>query len=159
VTLEMVIPAATPSLNAFAKAHFRTYNAIRQTWVGHVRDGFFDALARAGRHAERWPTPPHAKVRLTVTRVIKSGQLLDLDNLVGGLKPVIDALKINGLIDDDNPHALDLVATQEINPHAVDPIRRYTVIRLDRLHAITQPPLGMVDARARQSNDATTERH
>jgi hypothetical protein len=59
-------------------------------------------------------------VRLTVTRFYRGRgcKAYDLDNFVGGLKPIIDLLKAKaaGYIVDDNPRMLELVPRQQ---HAV----------------------------------------
>lgn len=41
---------------------------------------------------------------------------LDRDNLLGGCKPVIDAIKACGVIGDDSPKWLDLEVTQQRSP-------------------------------------------
>lgn len=46
------------------------------------------------------------KVKLTIFRY--GSRLLDNDNLIGGCKPLIDALKEKGLIRDDSPGWIDL---------------------------------------------------
>ena len=53
-------------------------------------------------------SPPRVTVR--VTRF--SCAALDLDNFAGGTKYVIDAMRHEKLIDDDNPNVIDLVFRQ-----------------------------------------------
>ncbi len=54
--------------------------------------------------------PP--KVRYRVWVWVSRVRLLDKDNFYGGLKPLLDALKLNRLFWDDSPKWIDLVAEQ-----------------------------------------------
>lgn len=65
---------------------------------------------QAGRQES--PGRGHAPVRLTITRF--STRCLDADNLAGGCKPLIDAIRRAGLITDDDPKSVELVFAQHI---------------------------------------------
>jgi len=51
-----------------------------------------------------------ARYRLTITRY--GAKLLDIDNGVGGCKPLIDALRYEGLIPEDDPGTIELLFRQ-----------------------------------------------
>ena len=50
------------------------------------------------------------RYRLTIVR--HGPKLLDIDNGVGGCKPVIDALRYEGWIPNDDPRSIDFVLRQ-----------------------------------------------
>jgi hypothetical protein len=71
------------------------------------------------------PLDPHAaqsggqggaRYRLTITRY--GAKLLDIDNGVGGCKPLIDALRYEGLIPEDDPGTIELIFRQRKVPKA-----------------------------------------
>lgn len=97
------IPVPTPSLNKTRYRHWSAYYAQKKAW----REEIWAAKARF--YPGQAITPPsRAKVR--IERYGK--QMLDHDNFIGGLKPVIDALKLHALITDDSPDRLELDAQQ-----------------------------------------------
>ena len=55
-------------------------------------------------------SPAGARYRLTITRY--GAKLLDIDNGVGGCKPLIDALRYEGLIPEDDPGTIELIFRQ-----------------------------------------------
>jgi len=57
-----------------------------------------------------------ARYRLTITRY--GAKLLDIDNGVGGCKPLIDALRYEGLIPEDDPGTIELIFRQRKVPKA-----------------------------------------
>lgn len=57
---------------------------------------------------------PRRSTEVIVVRIERRGiRLLDKDNLMGGTKAIVDALRYAGLIPDDNPEAIDLIITQK----------------------------------------------
>jgi len=64
---------------------------------------FWDACKRKYKRAE-------GKMRVKVVSHRK--KLMDLDNLFGGLKVVLDAMRGIGLIQDDSPEHIDLDVSQ-----------------------------------------------
>ena len=95
------IPRATPSLNATRWKHWRVAYREKQLWQQEVRA----ARLKAGHYR---PVAPR-RARVTVERY---GRELDPDNFVGGLKSILDSLRLEGLIADDNPNSLELVPRQ-----------------------------------------------
>ncbi len=94
--IRIVLPEASPSLNTFLRAHWATRKRIKARWELMVRC----CIPRGTPEAT-------GKRRLTVERHGKRG--IDLDNLAGGLKPVIDCLRAFRLLVDDNPMMMELV--------------------------------------------------
>ena len=130
MTLVLTVLRATPSLNDFANlSRHRSwrYREIRRTWHRQVQDALLEARA-ATRVPLAWPRPPRERVTVHVTRYAPAHQWLDPDNLVGGLKPVLDALKAHAIIADDTAQAIALVACQDVSPHQQP--TRWTEIRV-----------------------------
>ena len=129
MTLVLSIPYPTPSLNAFANPSGRRwkYAQIRKHWHRYAQDALLEARAEA-RRPLAWPRPPAEPVRVEVIRFAPEHQWLDRDNLYGGLKPLLDALRSFEVLADDTTKAIDLVARQEVSPHRVP--ARWTEIRL-----------------------------
>lgn len=61
-------------------------------------------------HAAQSRGQAGARYRLTITRY--GAKLLDIDNGVGGCKPLIDALRYEGLIPEDDPGTIELIFRQ-----------------------------------------------
>ena len=61
-------------------------------------------------HAAQSGGQAGARYRLTITRY--GAKLLDIDNGVGGCKPLIDALRYEGLIPEDDPGTIELIFRQ-----------------------------------------------
>ena len=67
-------------------------------------------------HAAQSGGQAGARYRLTITRY--GAKLLDIDNGVGGCKPLIDALRYEGLIPEDDPGTIELIFRQRKVPKA-----------------------------------------
>lgn len=129
--LDLHVYRATPSLNEFhnlRRAQQWKYRQLRRTWLHEIGVALLQARANY-RVPLTWPRPPRARVRVEVTRYAPEHHWLDPDNLVGGLKPVLDALTAHEVIDDDTAAAIDLQATQRVSGSA-DYGPRWTEIRL-----------------------------
>jgi hypothetical protein len=55
--------------------------------------------------------PSQGRIVLRITRC--GHQLLDVDNMAGGCKPVVDQLRYAGLIPDDSPDKVEIVFRQK----------------------------------------------
>lgn len=100
------IPFATPSLNTVQRQHWLTAWRSKKKWVKLVRD----ALIVSGNFPPP-PPPPFA-----VVRIERFGpRQLDHDNMLGGAKSCIDALKDLRLIEDDSPEHIQLHMVGLIN--------------------------------------------
>lgn len=94
------IPMPTPSLNKLRKMHFHAVKRLRDQYTVLLRAAT-NAFNRAG---------PHQFRQVTIER--HGARLLDYDNLVGGCKPLIDALCRSGLLWDDSPRHCQVTYTQ-----------------------------------------------
>src|SRR5690349_958292 len=112
---ELTIPVPSPSLNRTNGSHWSTYLKLKKAWTEEV--GAAKMLAKVRGF------PMLEKASLRIDRYGK--RMLDPDNFVGGLKPLIDSLKACGFIVDDSPKHITLTAMQHIGK----PYR--TVIRLE----------------------------
>ena len=112
ITLE--IPRIPPSPNTLLGTHWRYRHKNSALWQKEV----WYALITAGYSPQRTPYP---KARVTINR--RSRQQLDPDNLVGCVKPVIDALRYAHVLLDDSPNHIELVVTQtrdrSLNPRTL----------------------------------------
>jgi len=120
MTLTLRIPHASPSMNDFANPHSSAkwkYRQLRRVWHKAITDALLEARV-ADRQPLRWPRPPREHVQVVVTRYAPEHQWLDPDNLRGGLKPVLDALKKHEVIVDDNAKAIELHDRQAVSPFA-----------------------------------------
>ena len=132
--LVLKIAAATPSLNDLTNVQSTfAYRTTRARWLKHVGDAWVEAKAAAGRGPVLWLKPPRCRVRVTIERFTRLEHALDADNLTGGCKPVLDALRTLALIDDDRHAAIELVTRQAKNPYRWP--ARWTQITLERLEA------------------------
>ncbi len=121
MTLDLTILATTPSLNHWANttpavARWK-YRDLRQRWLRHVNDALLEARSQGVMATRFWPRPPQTRVDVSVIRYAPPHHWLDEDNLTGGLKPLLDALKALELIRDDNPRAIALHVSQAVSPY------------------------------------------
>jgi hypothetical protein len=73
-----------------------------------LRHGFWNALAALTDVDNRMGGPEKMRVQITVHSHGARVRRLDPDNLWGGCKPLIDAMRDVGLIKNDSPKWLDL---------------------------------------------------
>jgi len=109
-TVRIVVLMKTPSLNDLKGKKYRNhhdYTRLRNEWqrtiyysVPYVERSWLLGMQRAGK-----------KMRLTIHVAHK--KLYDVDNLIGGCKPVVDALKHLLFLKDDSPEFMELHITQE----------------------------------------------
>lgn len=85
------IPVPTPSLNQLQRMHFHALRKLRDRFTVICR-AHVTMLNRAR---------PYQNRRVTIER--RGVRLLDYDNLVGGCKPLVDALCRSGLLWNDSP--------------------------------------------------------
>lgn len=104
------IPRVTPSLNQWQRLHWRRRSALRRRF-GEDLLVAMQARRRLERHRLARLKKTESPLRVTIVRHGK--RLLDPDNLVGGAKPLIDAMRDLGLIVDDDPAHLELTVKQQ----------------------------------------------
>lgn len=59
------------------------------------------------------PAQERSKGRVVVIITRFGSRLLDRDNLYGGVKPLVDALRYDNLIPDDNDDSIELIVRQK----------------------------------------------
>lgn len=89
--LVVEIPMPTPSLNVYKRMHYHAQRRLRDQYTTLLR-AHTTRLNRA---------KPHEFRRVTICR--HGARLLDIDNLIGGAKPLVDALRRAGLLWNDSP--------------------------------------------------------
>lgn len=134
-TLVLRIPWPTPSLNELANRRSPfAYRVQRARWMKRVNDAYLEEKALRGPGPAIWVKPPACRVRVTIERYGRTAHALDHDNLVGGFKPVLDALRHLQLLDNDTHGAIDLVARQAKSPYGHPAM--WTQITLERLDEV-----------------------
>ena len=100
------VPAAPPGLNRMLRMHWRARQTLSRKW----RKSIWVARCQViqGR-----PTPIE-KAKVSIERI--SPNLLDPDNLYASVKVVLDALRCNELIVNDDPDHLVLEVGQRKGP-------------------------------------------
>lgn len=106
VVLEIIRSAQIPkrilSANHFMFSHWRTYWHYKKSWHALLAVIF------------RSPGPAYIRPQRAVVRIVSTRKrTLDFDNLVNGVKPILDWLKVAGWIVDDDPEHLELLVSQE----------------------------------------------
>lgn len=94
--LHVVLPFASPSQNVTQKWHWSKRAKLRDQC---------QLIFRAAARRAKIECPPGRRLRLDIVR--SGPRLLDHGNLVGGCKPVVDALVREGLLQDDSPKWVD----------------------------------------------------
>ena len=120
--IKLTIPRVPPSPNELLGFHWRYRKKNCDLWQREV----FYALLQEGH---RNPVP-YGRAKVTIDR--HSHGELDPDNLVGCVKPIIDALRYAYVLVDDSPAHLVLTVTQQRCPRRVGP---KTLIEIQPLEA------------------------
>lgn len=94
------------ALNEMLRIGWRHRHRHNQLWNQEV----FYALQQAGYMQPRTPYP---RARVTIDR--GGRREMDPDNLVGTIKPVVDALRYAHVLVDDSSKHIELVVTQSIH--------------------------------------------
>ncbi len=101
----LIIPVIMPSLNKQLRMHWRTRGRLKNNAILHVR-------AVMGRdEIKHLKKLAHLTIRVYSNAPKLAGgraRSLDVDNLVGAQKPLVDALKDLGIIKNDSPVWLDI---------------------------------------------------
>ena len=94
------IEAVPPSLNKYLRMHW----AVKK----RLRHEFWLLLAERTNIDNRMSGPEKMRVQINVHSKGATARRLDSENLWGGCKPLIDAMRDVGLIRNDSPRWLDL---------------------------------------------------
>lgn len=103
-SVTLTVNKASPSLNELQGLHWARLRARNLEWLNLL----WEAKLDAGVHG--MPMFERSKVRI----VRQGAKLLDIDNLTGGMKPLIDSLRKLGIIVDDSPDRMALTVEQNI---------------------------------------------
>lgn len=104
---EFLVDRDPPSLNA------RLFNAGARPWAYRRERDAWCWEFRAVRLLQRIPAAK-ARRRLTLTRVIAGNQKVrDRDNLIGGMKALVDALVLEDLLVSDGPAMAEIHYAEE----------------------------------------------
>lgn len=122
---ELMYPLPTPSLNVWLRLHHRERTRIKKQMA-------MVAICAARLHG------PHAATRAHVTITRHGYGTLDQDNLIGGCKPLIDALTTAGFIVDDSPRWLQADYHQVKVPRG----RGRTDVRVEYVAETLEPTQG-----------------
>ena len=96
--ISITIPVPTPSPNEWVRAHWSTYAKIKKTWMSRIHSA---SIRHCGTGIFGKPI---ANASLTIERM--GCRELDQDNLVGGMKPIIDNLVKLGFLENDTPDVI-----------------------------------------------------
>jgi hypothetical protein len=117
-TIKITIGVPSPSANEWTYKHWRAYSRIKKRWLDHLSIAWLPQRLHLSE--------PLPRVILAVERA--SIRLLDEDNLVAGLKPIIDGLRALEIIVDDTPDRFTLgMMDQRKVPHKVE---QRTILRI-----------------------------
>lgn len=101
--LRIILPFVTLSENRLLRMHWAARKAKQQEYLAYLTvAGAYDRRFFAGEKEKR-----------TVEIYSYRKRRIDPDNLIGGMKPLIDCLRKMKLIWDDSPKYLDLTVVQE----------------------------------------------
>ncbi|BDU76268.1 hypothetical protein [Mesoterricola sediminis] len=116
MTWTLTIQRATPSQNEFAFSHWREGHRSKKLWAGLIRGakGFLSIPRASGKR------------RLTVER--HGHKALDIPNLIGGAKGIVDNLVQLRLLVDDTPELLEITGLNVALKRGEKP---YTVLILE----------------------------
>ncbi len=103
MTIRFTLPRVTKSLNIWQRMSWRARQREQRDWDWLVRAE--TAALTAQTHWE-----PRGRIAVSIER--HGPRRLDTDNLWASVKPLVDALKHCGLIQDDTDTAIDLTVTQ-----------------------------------------------
>lgn len=101
--MRVTISTAVPSLNVLLRMHWAKRRRL-------CDDAQREIMAQHGL-----PLPARRRVARAVRIMSYRRRLLDKDNLIGGTKPIVDALKSCGFIWDDSPEWIELYVDQDVD--------------------------------------------
>lgn len=104
------IPRVTPSNNVMLRMHHMARHKLNETWMWEIRVAINEWEEERGELVMAgWGVKRGLRVESHRHNTV------DEDNLLGGLKPLIDALVHHRLLWDDTPKDIELKVDQKIN--------------------------------------------
>lgn len=112
--IEFVIPDCAPSPNRVLRMHWSAQKKLRDLWHKWV----WVACVQG-------KIPMHMPLAFAHIQIERRGRkAMDPDNLMGAQKPLIDGLRIHGLIEDDDDKHVTVKVTQSLGePRTIVRIR------------------------------------
>jgi hypothetical protein len=121
-------------LSMNARLHWAVRHRWTKAWQAAVEGELW-------AHKRKLGQLPMAHARITIT--LCSVRLLDTDNAYAAVKPVVDALTVFGVIEDDRPDCIELVVKQQRVPHKVE---ETVLLNIERIEDVPRPT-GKPDSR------------
>lgn len=111
ISIEFKLAKPWVSPNFFNRLHFGAQARLRQSWAQEMRS-----------QTAHLNLAPMNQVEMTAYRI--AARRLDYDNLIGGLKPIIDVMKVQskknphgiGLILEDRREIMDSIEAHDLKP-------------------------------------------
>ena len=111
---KIIIPVVPKSLNKLLRVHWSQKGKLKEQYCLLIVNQMKLNRMRRTEVGEMW--------NLTITSY--RARLLDMDNLIGGCKPILDALSLEGFIWDDSSKYINCRYYQQQSPKD----QRYTEI-------------------------------
>ena len=121
------VPPSANELNVKYRSHF-AYRDLRVAWEKDLK---FSTHGAQETQELKSQAKNHEKLKLSI-RVYRKREL-DYDNLIAGCKPVIDALKNVGYLNDDDSKSMEVEIKQ------ASPFKPHTVIEITPCEAKETP--------------------
>ena len=100
--LHIIIPEIPPTNNQLLRLHWRDRSRLNKTWYWLIKESLMNN--------DFDPKSIKFEDKRTVKIVVYRKQISDIDNLYGGIKPVVDSLVKNDLLIDDGPKYCNLIS-------------------------------------------------
>lgn len=143
---EFVLPLLTPSLNVTTRRHWKDRTKELETWR--------ILIAAARGELKRWERPKWPRVRLTIVRMTVQ-PIEDTDNLVGGMKQLIDALVLEGYFVSDKEAAIGRPDIRQVKVrHRKD---QCTVVKIEPLDPAPGEERGSGDRSAQPVHEGANQ--
>lgn len=117
-----------------ARQHWALRHRWGKQWKESVEVGIWENKKKLGKI-------PYEKARVLIT--LHTMKLLDKDNAYASVKPIVDALKVYGVIVDDRLDCIDLTVSQEQVKHRAD---EQVILEIERID--DAKPIGTNSARS-----------
>lgn len=102
-SLEIRVPGRPPGANDLVRMGHWKVSSVRERWRKTTVDAAVEAMAAS---PVSLPWEPLARATLGVTWRCKTKRRRDYDNLVSGIKPLLDGLVLAGVLEDDSTEVL-----------------------------------------------------
>jgi hypothetical protein len=121
--IHITVPSIPPSPNVLRRKYRNphTYRRLRKQWENDLFYG-----VSCSRHRNDLIALATATQQMQVQVTIYHTKPFDDDNLVGALKPILDALRNIGFIANDSPDKLELLPTTQV----IGPEECKTVVKI-----------------------------